>query len=109
MITFSLPGLTGPGRPCGSSPQGARLKTNGAVCVLVVIVLVVLQRFGMDPFAALGVVGAAGWVTSGLVPNLLGADVRLATTGAVTPRQPRPAALKALSRGGAVVRRRRRV
>jgi hypothetical protein len=60
------------GSSCGCTPRSIRLRTNGVVCIVVVMVLVVLQNLGVDPFAALGIIGAAGWATTGLMPNLVG-------------------------------------
>ncbi|MBW4722307.1 hypothetical protein [Saccharothrix obliqua] len=72
MMQFNMRAYAGFGRRCGCAPDSARLRTNGVVCVLVIVVWVVLQNMGVDPFAALGMVSAAGWVTAGLVPSLLG-------------------------------------
>ncbi|ONI86679.1 hypothetical protein ALI22I_23915 [Saccharothrix sp. ALI-22-I] len=76
-----MPEPVGSGGSCGCTPRSVRLRTNGVVWVLVVVILVVLQNVGVDPFAALGIVGAAGWVTTGLVPSLLGAPERRAALG----------------------------
>lgn len=81
MSSVHIPEPIGPGGPCGCTPRSIRLRTNGVVYTLVVVILVVLQNLGVDPFAALGILGAAGWVTTGLVPNLLAAPTPRAALG----------------------------
>jgi hypothetical protein len=69
------------GFDCGCTPRSIHLRTNSVVCIVVVVVLVVLQNLGVDPFAALGILGAAGWVTTGLMPNLVGTASSRAVLG----------------------------
>lgn len=71
MSSIRIPAPTRSNEACGCTPRSIRLRTNAVVYVLVVVILVVLQNLGVDPFAALGILGSAGWVATGLVPSLL--------------------------------------